>query len=179
LRVRTGRRFVQGADAGGRLLDELIDQAPREVRRAGFVKRANHGGIERVSSFGASRGMLTNARDQFGFGRELDQVAAGARGERSSPRGGVVVGRQHDDRSPDGRRIGTKRTDQGQPVDLRHDQVLEDERRGDLIGQGDRVDGKQTAVQIDVAFRLEQHAEGRAGERLVVNEENNDRPAAA
>jgi hypothetical protein len=120
--------------------------------------------------------MSTDARNQVGLRRQLDQVVRRSIGKRSSPRGRIVIAGEDDDGRA--RRLGvrSKQADQCQPVDVRHDEILKHYRWDDLVGHRNGVYGLMAAMKLDVWLGREQLPDGCADEPLVVHQQNDDRP---
>src|SRR5687767_8751334 len=110
-----------------------------------------------------------NAGDEILFGWQLDQVVVGAGASRPRRCIRTVVSRKHDDRGVKGRRILSKPPYHRQPVDVGHDEILQDHRRADLLRAWDGIDRGQAAVQVDIGLGGQQSAYSHSDELLIVD----------
>ena len=105
---------------------------------------------------------------------KLDDVVVGPQGERLGLDGRLLLGREHDQRGLAGRLVGPEHLDQGQAVDLGHDQVLEDHRGLDPVGLVEGLGGVAAVMEGDVRLAGEHPAHGLADHRLVVDQQDRD-----
>ena len=83
---------------------------------------------------------------------------------------GLLLRRQDDHRDVPGRGVGPEELDQRQPVDLGHDEVLEDDGGRDLLGHLERLGRVAAVVEADVGLAGKHPAHGLADDRLVVDQ---------
>ena len=67
--------------------------------------------------------------------------------------------------------VGAELADQRQAVDAGHDQVLQDDRGLDLVGDGDGFAGIGAVMKVDVGVVGQGAANGLADHGLVVHEQ--------
>ena len=157
-----------GGSAGdGRVVGELGDQPPGDGR-----------GQQRVA-----RGDDADAGGQL-LGRDvLEQEAAGARPQRLVDVLVEVEGREHEDADATvGRRVAAARDPPGRldAVELGHADVHQDDVRRQASGLVDRLAPvRGLADDLEVLLGVEDHAEARADERLVVGDEDADAHAGS
>ncbi|MND72964.1 hypothetical protein D3C80_645260 [compost metagenome] len=119
--------------------------------------------------------VVADARHQFDGVRQLDQVVVGPGGKRRALDQRVFLGRQDDDRDVLGRRVVAVLTHQGQPVQARHDQVLQDHRGLDAHGLGHRLVRVGAEVEVDVLFIGQATPHRLADHGLVVDQQHHRR----
>ena len=79
--------------------------------------------------------VVADPGDQFELVGQLDEVVVGPDGERLGLDGRLLLAGQHDQRHLARRLVGPEELHQRQAVDLRHDEVLQDDRRADRVGR--------------------------------------------
>ena len=149
-------RRRQGLHGRRRTADELLDHATRHGRRQQRVALCD----------------CADAGDELLGRHVLEQEATRARAQRVIDVLVHVEGRQHHDLGvePVGREHAARRLD---PVHLRHPDVHQDHVRSQTLRLCDRVGAvRGLAGDVDVLLGVEDHAEARAHERLVVDDED-------
>ena len=121
-------------------------------------------------------GVGANARDELDTVGDLDQVVIGAVGEGAALVVRVLLARQDDHRDGVERGSPAVAPEQGEAVDARHDQILEDDRRAELHGVVHGALRVAAVVEGDVALGLEHLAEGGRDDRLVVDQQHHRWP---
>ncbi|MCY1454057.1 hypothetical protein D9M71_710930 [compost metagenome] len=119
--------------------------------------------------------MVADARHQLDGVRQFHQVVVGSGGKGRALDQWVFLGRQDDDRDVLGGRVVAVFAHQGQAVQARHDQVLEDYRGLDLHRLGHRLVRVGTKVEVDVLFVSQATPHRFADHCLIVDQEDHRR----
>ncbi len=119
-------------------------------------------------------GVVADPSQEFEPVGQLDDVVVRPQTERLGLDLGFFLGRQDDHRDLARRFVLAKHPDQGQTVDVGHDQVLEDHRRLDLAGACERPRSVLAVMKRDVGFAQEHPADRLTDDRLVVDEQDRD-----
>ena len=119
--------------------------------------------------------VVADTRHQFDGVRQLDQVIVGPGGKRRALDQWVFLGRQDDDRNVLGRRVVAVLAHQGQTVQARHDQVLENDRRLDAHGLKHRLVRVGTEVEVDVVLIGQTTPHRFADHCLIVDQQHHRR----
>ena len=119
-------------------------------------------------------GVITNAGDQLDLVGQFDQVVIGAHREGLAFDLRIFVRRKHDDRCIASRGVGAELANQSQAIDARHHQILENDRRLNLIGDGNGFAGVSAIMEIDIALVGQSAPDGFADHGLIVHQQNHD-----
>ena len=116
--------------------------------------------------------MVANPSNQFDPVGKLDEVIVGPQGERLGLDHWLFLARQDDQRYLARPGVGTQELDQLQTIDIRHDQVLEDDRGLHGVGHGQSPDRVLAKVQDNITLRIQHAPDGLADDGLVVDQQN-------
>ena len=97
--------------------------------------------------------MVADAGNQFDPVGKLDQVIVGPQGEGLGLDHRLFLARQDDQRDLPRPWVGPQEFDQLQTIDVRHDQVLENDRGLDGVGRRQSLGRVLAKVQDNVALR--------------------------
>ena len=118
--------------------------------------------------------VIADPRDQLDAVGKLDEVIIRAEAERVALYRGLLLGRQHDDRDRPCVGIGAILAHEVQPTHGRHHQILQDDGRLHLPGDGDRLCGVRAVVELDLGLAEQGAPDGLGDHDLVVNEKHHD-----
>ncbi len=116
--------------------------------------------------------VIANPGDQLDLIRQLHQVIIGAEGKGLAFDLRILVRREDDDGSVPRGRVGPELVDQRQAVHAGHDQVLQDHRGLDLVGDREGLAGIGAVMKINVRLIGQRPADGFADHGLVIHEQH-------
>ena len=131
-------------------------------------------GLVALEQVDVALGVIADPRQELEAVGELDDVVVGPQRERLGLDRRLFLGREHDHRRLAGRLVGPERLDQGQAVDIGHDQVLEDHRGLEPVCLVEGLGGVAAVVEDDVRLAGQHPAHGLADHRLVVDQQDRD-----
>ena len=118
--------------------------------------------------------VITDTSDQFDGIGQFDEVIVGSQGEGLRLDDGFFLGGQDDHGNLACGLVDAEKLDQCQPIDIGHDQILQNDRRMHGVGRVDGAGGIGTEVENDVAFLGEHAPDGFPNDRLIVHEQDGD-----
>ncbi len=127
-------------------------------------------GLVALEQVDVALGVIADPRQQLEPVGKLDDVVVGPQRECLGLDGRLLLGREHDQRRLAGRLVGTELLDQGQAVDIGHDQVLKNHRGLDPVCLFEGLGGVRLVVEDDVRLAGQHAAHGLADHGLVVDQ---------
>ncbi len=148
-------------------LIHLVGQPPLALLEPGI-------GLVPLEQVDIALGVVSDPGQQLEPVGELDDVIVGPQREGLGLDRRLLLGGEYDHRRLAGRLVGPDHLHQGQPVDLGHDQVLEDDRGLDPVCLVEGLGGVAAVVEDDVRLAGEHPAHGLADHRLIVDQQDGD-----
>ena len=148
--------------AGGQLLLALAERLERLVA---------------LPTADAGTGVVLHARDQLDLVGQLDEVVARPELEREGLAARVLLGGDHDHRDPAQDLVLPVAPEQLKAVDLRHQQVLQDDGGAEPPGLGERLPRILAVMEHQVREVGERRADGGSDQRLVIDQQDLGRMA--
>ena len=131
-------------------------------------------GLVALEQVDVALGVIADPRQELEAVGQLDDVVVGPQRERLGLDRRLFLGREHDQRRLAGRLVGPEHLDQGQAVDIGHDQVLKDHRGLEPVCLFEGLGGVAAVMEDDVGLAGEHAAHGLADHGLVVDQQDRD-----
>ncbi|CAI8693677.1 hypothetical protein EMIT0111MI5_11052 [Burkholderia sp. IT-111MI5] len=150
---------------------DVEQREDRRLRRTHVVRQE----IERLVALPRHQiriRVIADPRGQLHCVGELHQIVVRAGDERLALDDRLLLRGQHDDRHPCGAGVCAPCANEIEAVDVRHHEILQDDRRLHVARDRHRPVRVGAHVQVDVVFAAQRAADHFADERLIVDEKD-------